>query len=57
MPKDPKLIELDPKRQALMSVVDAVTTLEKRSDQVDVLRAAASFLGLVVPQIPLQEMK
>lgn len=37
----------DTKRQALTSILDAIVSLP-RSEQLDVLRAAANFCGLVV---------
>lgn len=47
-PKESVLPITNLKRQAFMTAADAIGTLEKRSDQVDVLRAVAAFFGLRV---------
>lgn len=48
MPKEGKEPPADPKRQAFTAAADAIGTLERRPDQIDVLRAVAAFFGFKV---------
>jgi zona occludens toxin (predicted ATPase) len=42
---------IDTKRQAFTAAADAIVTLDKRSDQIDVLRAVANFFGLQIGEL------
>jgi hypothetical protein len=47
----PPAIAPDAKRQAFTAAADAIVTLDKRSDQIDVLRAVANFYGLQIGEL------
>jgi hypothetical protein len=46
---DTKTPKPDPKRVALTQILDALATIEKSNERVEVLRAAAAFNGIALP--------